>query len=221
MRSWSCTNMNRQFRKAIGRWRRQRVKIIGVAGGRKTGKDVFVGYLTRHYPGFRHVRIADAPARIAKVLGLRPERRIFHALFGVNALLKPIIGESAFKRRAAMILDKERPRFAVVEALRTKEEYREFIIKRKGILVGIEADDRIRYERALKDARRNPEKRDEGKMTFKEFVSKESSPIEREIAYIMQKAHIVIRNDYKVHHQFYQEVAKALKPLGLRAKTKK
>lgn len=211
-------SMSNRLKKAITTWRRQKVKIIGVVGKRKAGKDVFVDCVMKNYRLMRHVRIADAPLLIAKILYLPADRRVYHALFGVNALLYPILKESAFKRRAAVILDKEKPHLVIVEALRTREEYQEFIIKRKGILIGIAAADNIRYQRALKDARKQSEKQDEGRMTFKEFMAKESSPIEREIAYIMKRAHITIRNDYKTHHPFHQKIREVLAPLGLKRK---
>ena len=214
-------SMSDRLKKTIAIWRRQKVKIIGVVGKRKAGKDVFVDCVMKNYRGLRHVRIADAPLLIAKILYLPADRRVYHALFGVNALLYPILKESAFKRRAAIILDREKPHQVIVEALRTKEEYREFIVKRKGILIAIAAADDIRYQRALKDAKQQGEKRDEGKMTFREFMAKEASPIEREIAYIMKKAHSTIRNDYKTHRPFHQKIREALAPLGLKKKYRK
>ena len=215
-----------QLRRAILLWRRQKVRIIAITGPRKAGKDVLADYILGNYKGVRHLRIADAPMLIAKILGLEADRRIYHALFGVNKLLYPIIGESAYKRRVAHILDAEKPKLAIVEAIRTKEEYREFVEKRKGILVGIVAEPQIRYERAVFDAGRSKEKRDEGKMTFKEFVGHpkketgEHSPIEREIQWILKRAHFIIENDYKTKEPVYQATREVLSRLGLKKKSR-
>src|SRR3989338_3988979 len=126
-----------KLKRAVADWRRQKVRLIVVAGRRKSGKDVFVDYVMRHYSGFKHYRIAEAPILIARILELPPDRKVQQALFGVNKLLYPLLGESAYKRRIARMLDREKPRFAIVEAVRTKEEFTEFVVKRKGILIGV------------------------------------------------------------------------------------
>lgn len=214
-----------QLRRAVALWRRQKVRIIAITGPRKAGKDVLTDYILRNYRGVRHLRIADAPMLIAKILGLEADRRIYHALFGVNKLLYPIIGESAYKRRVAHILDAKKPKLAIVEAIRTKEEYEEFVKKRKGILIGIVAEPQIRYERAVFDSKRSRDKRDEGKMTFKEFVGHpkketgEHSPIEREIQWILKRAHFIIKNDYKTKGPVYRAAAEVLSQLGLKRKS--
>lgn len=214
-----------QLRRAIAVWRRQKVKIIAIAGPRKAGKDVLTDYILRNYKGVRHLRIADAPMLIAKILGLEADRRIYHALFGVNKLLYPLIGESAYKRRVAHILDAEKPKLAIVEAIRTREEYEEFVQKRKGVLIGIVAEPEIRYRRALFDARRSNEKRDEGRMTFKEFIGNprkgtgEYSPIERQIQWIVKRAHFAIKNDYTTKAPVYKAAREVLAELGLKRKS--
>lgn len=199
-------------------WKRQKTRIIVLAGRRKTGKDVFLDYAMKNYGGFRHYRIADTPALIAKILELPADRRVYHVLFGVNTILYPILGESAYKRRVAIMLDRERPRFAIVEAARTKEEYREFVKKRNGILIGVVADDRVRYERALQDAKVSRDKRDEGKMTFQKFMAKERSPIEREIDWIVRRAHFILDNSHNKRAPFYGAIDLVMKELGFKKK---
>lgn len=208
------------IRKIPSSWKRQKTRLLVLAGRRKTGKDVFLDYIMKSYKGFRHYRIADTPALIAKILELPADRRVYHALFDVNTILYPILGESAYKRRVAIMLDRERPRLAIVEAARTKEEYREFVKKRKGILIGVVADDRVRYERALQDAKVSSHKRDEGKMTFHKFMDKERSPIEREIDWIVRRAHFVLDNSHNKKAPFYGAIDEVMKRLGFRKKAR-
>lgn len=205
-------------RKFPSSWKRQKMRLIVLAGRRKTGKDVFLSYVMRNYPGFRHYRIAQGPDLIAKVLGLPIERRIQHALFGVNALLYPILGEAAYKRRVAKLLDRDKPRLAIVEAARTREEYKEFVVQRKGILIGIKVNDRMRYLRAIQDAKLSRRKQDEDKMSFSEFMAKESSVIEREIDWIVRRAHFVIDNSDNKKAPFYEAIDGVMKRLGFRKK---
>lgn len=206
-------------RRILSSWKRQKTRLFVLAGRRKTGKDVLLSYIMRNYKGFRHYRITAAPL-VAKVFGIEPTRAVQHALFGINALLYPILGESATKRRIAKILDRERPRLAIVEAVRTREEYGEFVVKRKGILIGISANDQVRYERARADAKKIKEKRDEGTMTFGEFIKKERSPIEREIDWIVRRAHFVLSNSYKKRAPFYRDIDLVIKKLGFRKKAR-
>lgn len=212
----------RTLQKYIREWRRRSTKLIVLTGKRCAGKDVFAAYLKRKYPDIRHFRIAEAPILIARILHIPPERRVLHALFGVNRLLFPILGESAYKRRVAQILDKKNPHCALLQATRTKEEYDEFIRKRKGLLVGIVADPQIRFPRAQYDAGRKEEKRDERNMTFAEFMGDpkretgEYSPIEREIDWIVKRAHFTIGNNFSERQPFFREIDRMMSLLGLR-----
>lgn len=198
----------------LRKWREQNVKLLVLAAKRKAGKDVFLDYVLRHYPGIRHYRIAEAPVRIAEILELPLDRKIQQTLFGVNKLLYPLLHESAYKRRVAKLLDKERPSLAVVEAIRTREEYEEFVVKRGGILVGITADNRMRYERARADAQKNKEKRDEGNMTFRRFMDREKVEVEREIAWIVSKSHFIMDNSQNEKAPFYRRIDEIMSKLG-------
>lgn len=210
--------VSRKLKRALARWKKQKTRLLVVAGRRKSGKDVLVERVMRSYRGFKHYRLAEAPVLIAKILELPPDRRIQQALFGLNKLLYPVLGELAYKRRVARLLDREKPKYAIVEAIRPKEEYQEFVVKRKGILVGVRADDRIRYERALKDAQRSQEKRDEGKMSFKKFMKRENVEIERDIDWIVRRAHFVLENNYPTRAAFYKEVDGVMSLLGFKKK---
>ena len=207
-----------KIRVAIKNWKKQKTRIIALAGPKKSGKDVFLNYIERHFGPIGHLRIADAPAKIAQVLELPPERKILQALFGVNAILRPVLGESAYVRRVGKILDRTRPRLAIVEAIRTKEEYEEFVVRRKGILVGIAASPDISYGRAVKDGKVRREKRDEATQTFKEFMDREKLPIEKEIAGIVNHAHFVLPNSHKQKNAFYQAIDAVMKDLGIKRK---
>ena len=208
--------MQKNLEKTIQEWRKKPVSLLVLTGRRKTGKDVLAEYIMKKYPIFKHYRIAEAPNLIAKILELPLDRKIQHALFGVNKILYPILGELAFKRRVAKILDREKPKFAIVEAVRLPEEYEEFVVKRGGILIGIAADDKIRYARGVGDAKKSLEKRDEGKMTFEEFMEREKVVIEKDIDWIVKRAHFVIENNYADKEKYYQVIDGIMKTLGFK-----
>jgi hypothetical protein len=209
-------------KKKIALWKRMPIRLVVIAGQKKAGKDAFIQYVKRHYAIPHHYRIAEAPAQIATLLGLPRNRAIYQKLFEVNALLYPLIGESAYKRRVAHLIDSEKPHLAIVEAVRTFEEYKEFVTKRKGILVGITAPDQLRYQRALEDTRRgSDEKSDEGKMTFKEFMKRETVPIERDIRSIVHRADFVIENRTNDYQPFYKNADVIMQILGVKRRREK
>lgn len=208
------------LQKVISRWKKQKTRLLVVVAKRKSGKDVFISYVMKNYPGFKHYRFADAPDLIADILELPIERRIQQALFKVNKLLYPILGESAYKRRVAKRVDREKPKLAIIESARTKEEYREFVLKRGGFLVGFRADDKIRYQRALSDAGRKRRKQDEDRMSFKQFMDKERPLIERDIDWIVKRAHIVIENNFSTAKPFYLLIDQVMRKLGFKKKAK-
>lgn len=208
---------------AISYWQEQSTKIILLAGRRGTGKDEVQKYILARYPHMPTYRIADGPTGVANFLRIEPTRAVQHALFGVNKLLYQILGESAYKRLVTMRLDEDRPAHAIVAALRTEEEYQEFVVRRRGILIGLSASPEVRFERARTRAQMGAsEKNDEGTFTFQEFMGDrekqtgEYNPIEREIDLIVDRAHFIIENNFDMLDPFHAELAKAMSQLGLK-----
>lgn len=200
------------LQKVISRWKKQKTRIVAIAGQRKAGKDVLVRYILKHYPQFLHVRITEPTILIAKILELPPERRIMDTLAGLNKIFHPILGENVMKRRAARIIDRVKPKYAIVEALRPLEEYEEFVIKRKGILIGVTSSPEIRYKRAVADLKKSKEKKDEGTLSFKKFLEIDKQPMQKQIKWIVKRAHFVINNDYsaKDYHARIEEIMEKL-----------
>jgi len=207
-------------KKKISAWKHLPVRLIVIVGQGKAGKDVLITYIKSRFRIVHHYRIADGPLKIIEALGLSPSRAILQKLFGVNALLYPILGESAYIRRVTHLIDSEKPRLAIVEAIRTKEEYEEFAKKRGGVLIGISAPDQVRYLRAFRDAHRreNREKKDEGEITFKEFMKRERLPIERDIRWIVGRADFILTNDSDDYPAFYKKIDAVMRELGISKK---
>lgn len=205
-------------------WHAQKIKIIGIAGKRRTGKDAFLACLEAEYSGITYYRIAEAPVEIAKILRLPPDREILDTLFGVNALLRPIIGESAYKRRVAKLIEEERPACALVAALRTEEEYEEFIVKRGGILIGLRASLEVRFKRTQSAAGSQNEKSDEATIPLDRFKGDpekgtgEYHLIQREIDSVVDRSHFVIQNDFDTLPPFHEAIRDVLSALGIKKK---
>lgn len=208
------------LQKIITAWHQQDIKVIAIAGKRRTGKDIAQDYIKGKFPRIAHYRIADAPAEIAKILRIEPSREIFHALFGVNKLLYDILGESAFKRRVSVLLREAKPPVALVAAIRTEEEFREFVTNWGGILIGLHASPEVLYERAKRAAGIGGEKSDEATFTFEVFMGDpekgtgEYHPIEREIEGIVARAHFIVENNFSTLEPFHAEINEVMNRLG-------
>ena len=83
------------------------------------------------------------------------------------------------------------------------------------ILIGITADDKMRHARGVEDAKKSLEKRDEGKMTFEEFMEREKVVIEKDIDWIVKRAHFIIENNYADKRKYYQAIDEIMKLLGI------
>ena len=202
-------------------WQARDIKIIAIAGKRRTGKDILQNHIRGKFPTIPQYRIADAPTEIARILRIEPSREAQHALFGVNALLFGLLGESAFKRRVSLMLKEDAPPIALIAALRTEEEYYEFVTKWGGILIGLRASFETLHDRARSAARTGGEKRDEAELTFQAFMGDpvrgtgEYHPIEREIEGIVARAHIIIENNFDTLEPFHAKIDEALDQLEL------
>src|SRR3989344_6465090 len=101
--------LEKGLEKKLQVWKRLPVRLIVIVGQRKAGKDALISYIKRRYRISTHYRITEATVKIAEVLGLPPSRAVLQKLFGVNALLRQILGESAYIRRVTHLIDSEKP----------------------------------------------------------------------------------------------------------------
>ena len=58
-------------------------------------------------------------------------------------------------------------------------------------------------------------------MTFKEFMQKENSPIERDADWIVKRAHFVLENNFKTKIPFEREIDKVMTELGFTRKARR
>lgn len=161
--------------------------LIGITGTDGAGKGVVVSYLIQ-YKGFVHYSaraILEDEIKRRGIKGDRANMRLIanelRAKHGNNFVVKYYLERMA----------KEQPENAVIESIRTIAEV-ETLKANGGILLAIDADRFLRYERII--GRRSSS----DKVTFDEFVAHEELEMNDPDPNGMQKAEVMRMADYTI-----------------------
>ena len=174
--------------------------VIGLAGQRLCGKNLFAYYLRRKY-GFS---ILDFTTNILAPI-LRKEGKTVTRENLVN-LAMSLRKKYGIDFLAKKICEKMGEGKYVIAGIRFPEEVIH-IKKRFGkdfILIGIECDVRIRYERA-----RRKGTKDDREMTYLDFLEKEKLPTEKIIPETMKLAKLTLTNE-KTKEDLYAKIDKVV-----------
>ncbi|MFH1977973.1 MAG: AAA family ATPase [Candidatus Aenigmatarchaeota archaeon] len=141
------------------------MKIIGVVGLIGSGKDVFASHLTKKY-GYRTINMGDIVREFVLSLGRQITRENLHQTqkeyrdkYGADFFGKEVEKKIKANEWTHVIIDGIR-RVEDIEPI--KKDY-----EKDFMLIFIEADDKIRFERLRK------RKRDGDPKTFREFAEQE------------------------------------------------
>jgi dephospho-CoA kinase len=177
--------------------------LIGLSGTFASGKDTLAHYLTDHY-SFTHMSTGDMVREVA--------------MEKYGSIERPVLAKTANELRAeqgggALVLEAmKKPRPLIISGIRSLGEAKE-LIKAGGILVFVDADANIRYDRMT--ARRRD---DETTLSFKEFLANEAKEMKdadntdettQNIAGVGKLAQLNLTNDGTAA-EFYAKALKAL-----------
>jgi len=184
------------------------MKIIGLAGTNGAGKDT-LGEILAKYHGFIFITVSDFLREEAKKRGLKPEREP----------LRQISAEWRRKKGLGVLVDMAVDEFKktgkkfnglVVGSLRNSGEA-EAVKKAGGIMVWVDADPKIRYQRV---ASRQRDK--ESQMAYEEFLKDEKVEMQHRgdeatlsLSKVKAQADIFIENNSTLD-DFRQKIEKAL-----------
>ena len=169
--------------------------IIGITGPQGAGKTQLADYLVHNY-GAKHLsvrkflqkRLPQGADREAMVNLANHLRRIHDSAYIVNELLKEAKGTQ----------------LSVIESIRTVREADHVKIHR-GYLLGVNAPQKLRYERAVKRGSATD------KISFEQFQKDElreayaQNPNEQNITACLKKANAVLKNDATLE-DFYKKI---------------
>lgn len=177
--------------------------IVGLTGKRCSGKNEVALFLAKK--GFT---ILDFTERVLEPMLRKQGKPIVREnLTNLAMSLRKERGQDILTRLLCKGIKQDRD--YVITGVRFKEEVH-YLRKRFGpefILISVESENRKRYERSVKRAQKG-----EGKLTFKEFLDKESLPTETVIPETMEMADFILVNN-STKKDLETEVLKLIKTI--------
>lgn len=183
--------------------------IIGITGTDGAGKGTVVEYLIKE-KGFIHYSARKLYLREVEKRGLgrsRANMRIvandFRAKFGNNYLV------AEYLKRAK----DEGSKNSIIESIRATAEA-ETLKDNRGMLLAVDADQKVRYERISKRASESDH------ISFEEFIEHEKLEMDDPDPHGMQKAKVMEMADYTLTNnnsveELYKKVEIVLQKIGL------
>ena len=167
------------------------MKTLTLVAENGAGKGLFVEIVKKLLPNLRiiSVRFSDPLLEILDILDKERSRDNIDTL--VTALREAFHDEGILNKALARRLQGIEADIIILDGLRKEKEI-SLVRERKGIVVYIAADQRIRYERRRKEA----EKPDELGMSWEQFIAQADAAPQREIRQIGETlADITIENN--------------------------
>jgi len=159
--------------------------VIGIIGGRASGKDTAARYIAGKFNGKHHAH-SEILDDILKIMAVDPNRANTDKLFAFRATFGESWLINALNKK---ILDEDAP-VEVITGIRFQNELDNIKNFPNHKTIYIEADPKVRYERIMKRVQRS----DEQQLTLEQFMEKEKTPLQASIPELGTQA------DFKIHH---------------------
>lgn len=159
-------------------------KIIGLVGPIRSGKTFAANYLKQKY-GYRIASNSDVLREIARNLGMHPDRENLKKL---GDSIFSVIGNDAIAR---FRLSEKFDTPIVVDGIRYREEFEAYSQEPSFRLIGLQANEELRYARAMALAHEGKDQNIE-RIQFNQLALARS---ESQVEELVSSAHVVITND--------------------------
>ncbi len=136
---------------------------IGLTGTFASGKSLVAQILQKS--GFIYYSLSEEVRDECEKRGMTPERK---NLYNIANELRENYGPQVLAERVRKKIEKEKPKNAVIDGIRSPEEVWELEKMKNFTLISIDSTIETRYERTMKRKRANEEKQ-----TFEEFRKSE------------------------------------------------
>ncbi len=175
--------------------------ILGLVGKIAAGKGTVAKYLEDKY-GAHTYRFSTMLRDVLNRLHIEITRSSMQKL---STILRQNFGEDLLAKVIAGDVEKDKNNLIVVDGIRRLADIK-YLEKIPGfILVKIEAEPKIRYQRILT----RDENKDDTKKTFEEFLADEKKEADAEIPIVMEKATLSLDNN-KDFDYLYKQVDKII-----------
>ncbi len=161
--------------------------IIGITGTDGAGKGAVVEYLVKE-KGYVHFSVR---AEIEKEIAARGLEANRDTLRLVANDMRRLEGHDVIVTRAIQAIDAEEVEDAVIESIRALAEA-ETLMQEGGVLLAVDADEKIRYERIVGRGSITD------KITFEKFKEQEAVEMNDPDPNGMQKAKVMAMADYTI-----------------------
>ncbi len=178
--------------------------IIGLVGPIACGKEVIKKYLAEKYRA-KYCRFSDSLRDVVRRLDIEESRENLQDL---STMLRQRFGEDLLAKAVILSVSKLDSDVVVVDGIRRMADIRYLNGLPNFHLIKVEADPKIRYERAKS---RNENVGDKDK-TFEEFLADEKKESEQEIPIVMANAKISIANEGNLE-ELYAKVEEIMSEL--------
>ena len=178
--------------------------VIAFCGKKYSGKDEGCAYLSSKY-GFKQLDFSKTV--INTILEKEKKSITRDNQIELAGRLRKEKGIGIFARLLAEKIKEN----STISGLRYKEEaeYLRKKFRRSFVLIAVEAEDKIRYERSLKQ-----QVKGEGSHTFEQFLEREKLPTEKVIPETMKLADYTAANNGS-REELYRQLDAILKALGI------
>ncbi len=161
--------------------------ILGIVGTPGSGKSYVTEYIIAHYGG-DHFRFSDFLSHVLTKMNL-PQTR--ENMIKLSVCLRAEFGDDLFSHAVASEALRSEADLVLVDGIRRVGDLTAFRPMPNFTLLGVNADEKLRYERMKKRG----EKADETEMSWEQFEQEEKAPTEVTIPETMTFANETIMNN--------------------------
>ncbi len=161
--------------------------VIGIVGKIASGKGIAAEYIHDRYNA-SFIDFSQFLYKAMDIFSIPHERKKINTL---SIFLRETYGQDVFSRAVRWQLDMQREGIVVIAGIRREEDLARLRDLSNFVLVYIESDIRIRYERN-RSAKRKP---GDGEMTFEEFSAKDSDESNNTIEGLKSRADHGLENN--------------------------
>lgn len=178
--------------------------IIGLVGTPGSGKGAVTEYILANYGG-EQFHFSEYLAHVLKKMNLEKSRE---NMIKLSVILRKEFGEDLLSHAVASDALHSEASLVLVDGIRRLDDLAAFRALPNFVLIAVNADAKLRYERMKKRG----EKAGESDMTWEEFLKEEQAPTEVTIPETMTFAQHVIMNDGTIEdlHARIDEVMDAI-----------